>query len=156
MCGCTGVPAQHLLCLVWCWHLSWDFVQQHRPWSWLLPPQPRSQSHPPVPGPSLMSSSGAVGPRWEESSWATPGAAWSVLLRGVDPGRHVPQSHLFLEVSTHCGRVRCVFLRAGTEAKHHSFGCFRETRAWWSGSESSRVSPESWEQTHVCLCFAPC
>lgn len=60
-------------------------------------------------------------------------------VRGVDPGRHVPQSRLFLEVSTHCGRVRYVFLRAGTEAKHHSFGCFRETRARWSGSESSRV-----------------
>lgn len=118
-------PAPSLL--VWCSCLSHDFVQQHRPRSWLWPPQPCSNCHPPVPGPGLMSSSGAVGLRWEEGSWASPGAAWPVLLQGVDPGRHVPQSRLFREVSTHCGRVRgvCFCRRAQKPSVTHLGGSER-------------------------------
>ena len=45
-------PAPSLL--VWCSCLSRDFVQQHRPRSWLWPPQPCSNCHPPVSRPHVV------------------------------------------------------------------------------------------------------
>lgn len=99
----------------------------------------------------------AVGSRWEEGSWATPGAAWLVLLQGVDPGRHVTRSRLFPEVSTHCGRVRgvCFFRQHRSQAsliwvvQRHP-----DTVEEWVRVIQSVTRVR--EQTHVCLCSAPC